>query len=557
LPQEEILASTHNVFDEAFSAFAHLVKLEKMTADIDAAVANETVTAEMLEEYAELQSMSQGVDKHDALKQTQEVLTGLGFSALMIKKNVNELSTGWKMRLALAKLLLTDADFYLFDEPTNHLDIVTQQWFLQKLQHMRQGFALISHDRAYLEKACDSILEVERGRGTYFKGNLSAYLVRKEEQQQVALSTRARQEREIEQKMATVERFKASASRAKQAQSMLKKIDKIELIEVEPLLPPVHFRFPAPARPGNIILTFNNLTYEFNGATIFKNISGEIQRGERVALVAANGVGKTTLINCLVGKYKPLSGHVKLGHGVQMAYFEQDQARALDLDKTIFQEVSDACPKISDAEIRANLGSFQFSGDDIYKKIKVLSGGEKNRVAMTKILLQRANFLVLDEPTNHLDLYAEDVLRQALQGYDGTMLFVSHNIDFISKLATRIIELTPTSAYSFPGTYEEFCFAKKVAQEQASGVQEQQKKVEPVVIAQKPGEQARELRKKIAELERSIQKLEKDQKEQAEKLAHYTYGSNDYARALARLSDIEKQLKIAQDEWERAAELLG
>lgn len=376
LPQEEVLASTLLVFEEAFSAFGEMVTTEKRIAEIEKFIEEGTCTDDLLQEYAELQSVAQTFEKHKAIKQTNEVLAGLGFTATMIQKRVDELSTGWKMRLALAKLLLTDADIFLFDEPTNHLDIVTQDWFLQKLQSMRAGFLLVSHDRAYLDKACTSILEIERGRGTFYRGNLAAYLQKKEEQIAIAQSTRAQQEREIATKLKTAERFRAG-TRASQAQALFKQIDRIELVEVEPPLPTIHFKFPAPPRSGAIVLTFTDLAYEFNNIPLFEHVSGEIQRGERVALVAANGVGKTTLINCLRGIYKLNKGVVKYGHGVQVAFFEQDQARTLDANKTIFEEVSGACPDVADSEIRRVLGAFQFSGDNINKKIKVLSGEKK------------------------------------------------------------------------------------------------------------------------------------------------------------------------------------
>jgi ATP-binding cassette subfamily F protein 3 len=289
---------------------------------------------------------------------------------------------------------------------------------------------------------------------------------------------------------------------------------------------------------------------------VFKSVSFEIERGERVALVAANGVGKTTLINCIIGKYKLAAGTVKFGYGVKTAYFEQDQARALPPEKTIFEEVREACPRVTDAEIRKVLGAFQYSGNDVFKKIKVLSGGEKNRVAMTKVLLQRANFLILDEPTNHLDLYAEDVLRQALSGYEGTMLFVSHNLNFISQLATHILELTPTGVNSFPGTYEEFCHAKKLKQESIQTGVTPKTHNNSAVEQQKKEQLTRELRKQVTELERTIVRLEGDQIKRSDLLTKYTYGTHEYAQALKRLQGIQKELADTQSEWEKLTEQL-
>lgn len=557
LPQEEVLSSELNVYDEAYSAFKDIVQTNEEIRSIEAKLTDGTFTDEDLEKYAQLQSSASQFNEHEAQKQTYEVLNGLGFTQEAIKKNVSQLSTGWKMRLALAKLLLTDADFYLFDEPTNHLDIVTQQWFLEKLQSLKKGFLIVSHDRAYLEKACTNILEIERGRGTYYRGNLKAYIEQKERQIEIARATRARQEKEIEQKQATVERFRSSASRAKQAQSLIKQIERIDLVEVESPLPTINFKLPSPQRSGSVVLSFNNLSQSFGSKIIFNGISAEIERGERVALVAANGVGKTTLLNCISGKQKPISGIVNLGHNVKAAIFEQDQAQTLDLDKTIFQELCVSCNNVPEIEIRKILGSFLFSGDDVHKKIGVLSGGEKNRVAMTKLLLQKANFLILDEPTNHLDLYSKDILCQALKSYEGTILFVSHDYDFVDKLSTRILELTPDKANSYLGTYEEFYTSKKAELAQKNQINyidlDKQKNTTHETAS---ANNTKETKKRILELERKISKLERDQAKENEKMSKFSYDSAEYINSAKRLKANQEELQIAQKEWEELVDAI-
>ncbi|HXW86510.1 MAG TPA: ABC-F family ATP-binding cassette domain-containing protein [Candidatus Bathyarchaeia archaeon] len=545
LPQEEILESSLSVFQEALSAFVVLFHTEQEIQHIEKMIIAQTCTQELLERYGELQSILQTLDRHEMVARAHETLEGLGFTAAMLTKNVHELSTGWKMRLALVKLLLTEADVLLFDEPTNHLDIVTQQWFLQKLQSMKQGFLLVSHDRAYLEKACTCILELERGHGTYYRGNLQKYLEEKERQHELARTTRARQEREITQKQATAERFRAG-TRSRQARSLIKQIERTELVEIESPLPTISFRFPPTQRSGSIILTFQNVSYEFNGMPIFTHVSGEIKRGERIAIVAANGVGKSTLINCITGRYTPLTGTVTYGHNVITAYFQQEQARILDPIKTVFDEVMSAAADAQERDIRQLLGSFQFSGDDVKKKIGVLSGGEKNRVAMVKILLQKANFLILDEPTNHLDLYAKDVLRQALVAYQGTILFVSHDLDFVSKLATRIIELTPQGAFSYPGTYEEFCVAKEQAA--APILNNRVEKMDEKKSAMTAAEKAR--KKEETALIRAIDNLERDKEKYYERLAGFQYGTQEYEKMLTKVREIEKKVKHLEEEWQ-------
>ncbi len=410
------------------------------------------------------------------------------------------------MRLVLAKLLLQEADFYLFDEPTNHLDIVTKEWFFDFIKNGRFGFLLVSHDRYYLDKACDYIFELERGKGKWFVGNFSQYILQKEQQQAIIQASYERQQKDIAQKQKTIERFRASATKAKMAQSMIKQLDKVELIEVEPPLPTIKLQFPTIQRSGTTVLSFENLKQVFDNKVIFQNINGQIQRGEKIALVAPNGTGKTTLFNNLTGKYKLTEGLVKFGHNVNYAIFEQDQNRALDPNNTIYREVLNACPDISEAVIRGFLGSFLFSGESIHKKISVLSGGEKNRVAMVKVLLQKANFLLLDEPTNHLDLYAKDVLLQALKQYEGTLLIVSHDHSFLQGIATCIWELTPQGIHAYPGTYESYLYAKKALEQGNEPKATSMPK--PQAQAPKTSKDSYNLRKEIASTESKISRLE-------------------------------------------------
>lgn len=540
LPQEEILASELTVFDEAYRAFQYITVMQHRIKKIEHDIEAGKYTDELLEELTQLHEKLRIHDQQRAQLRTTETLMGLGFTQETIQKKVAELSTGWKMRLALAKLLLTDADMYLFDEPTNHLDIVTQDWFLKKLTELPAGFLLVSHDRAYLEKACTSILEIERGQAVTYQGNLSAYIEVKEHKIALAHATRARQEREIAKKQEVIDRFRAG-TRARQAQSLQNQIDRIELVEITPPLPTIHFTFPRPERPGQSILKFENISYGFNNTSLFKNISSEILRGERVALIAANGVGKTTLINCLAGKYRSPTGSIVFGHNVQHAFFEQDQARTLNPENSIFDEVRAACARPSENEIRSILGAFQFKSQDILKKTKVLSGGEKNRVAIVKVLLQRANFLILDEPTNHLDLYSKDILLQALLKYEGTILFVSHDSDFVSKLATRIIELTPTRLYSYPGTYEEYVYQKNL--------EHAPKNTDPLP-ATSPKKEPVHNSAEIKTIEKQILKLENQEKLLLEKLETLEFGSEQHRKKLSELSNLQKKLSTLNQEWE-------
>ncbi len=548
MPQEMVILSTKTVFDEALSVFEASVAIEKEKKMLEEKLADGTDTGDLLERYAALQEQNSSFDMAQAQARTEKILKGLGFSLAQYAAPVAELSVGWKMRLVLAKLLLEQADFYLFDEPTNHLDLPAKEWFFDFLKEGRFGFLLVSHDRHYLEQACDYILALESGKAIFFRGNLSDYLKVREQQLEVLHSAYTKQQKDIARKQATIDRFRASASKAKMAQSMIKQLDKIERIEIEPMLPTISLTFPPTTRPGNTVLSVQNVEHSFEGRILFKNVNGTVQRGERVALVAPNGTGKTTLFNLVTGKLKLAQGTIQFGTNVQYAIFEQDQMRALNANNTVYEEVLHAIPDATEAAIRTFLGCFLFSGDTIHKKISVLSGGERNRVAMVKVLLQKANFLLLDEPTNHLDLYAKDVLLQALKAYQGTILFVSHDHSFLQGIATCIWELTPQGIHAYPGTYESYLYAKK-ALEQGN---EPKATSIPKLQAQAPktSKDSYNLRKEIASTESKISRLEGEILKLNNVFGQQKYGSAAWDEASEKLDATKKQLSELTAHWE-------
>jgi ATP-binding cassette, subfamily F, member 3 len=555
LAQEVILNSQKSVLDEAFSVFDYFLNLEAEYKLLEAQLTSGSDNAEtILDRYLDIQEKLQSFDKSQALAQTHKILDGLGFTPVFKQQAVDTLSVGWKMRLVLAKLLLENADFYLFDEPTNHLDITTKEWFYEFLKSAPFGFLLVTHDRYFLDNACDYMFELERGNHTIYRGNFSTYVDQKEQQRIVTQGAYERQQKEITHKKNIIDRFRASATKAKMAQSMMKQLDKIELIEVEPPLPTIKLSFPPVTRSGSIVLNIKSVGYKFDQKQLFSSVNCEIERGEKVALIAPNGTGKTTLFNIIAGKYQLQAGTINFGHNVQHTIFEQDQTRVLKAKNTVLQEVLDACPTITEATIRGFLGSFLFSGDDVYKKIEQLSGGERNRVAMVKVLLQKANFLLLDEPTNHLDLYAKEILLQALQQYDGTLLLVSHDHDFLNKLSTRILELTPTGLHSYQGNYQEYLEQKKYAS-QATGVssvrsqaEKQSTVIAPAPISQK---QIQEIRKEVSQIESKISKLEKHIAEINNLFVDCEYGSSAYEKAMQKLTTAQEEHKQASVQWEK------
>ncbi|MBM3894649.1 ABC-F family ATP-binding cassette domain-containing protein [Candidatus Dependentiae bacterium] len=553
LPQEVVLTSDRTVFDEAFAVFDELDRdleeLKKLEALIEK---GELYEIDDIERYAALHERLANADKHAALKQTLLVLSGLGFDEFKQKQSVSELSTGWKMRLVLAKLLLQKADFYCFDEPTNHLDIVAKDWFLKFLKSDVKSYLLVTHDRYFLDHACNEVLEVENGEITWYKGNYSQYVEQKDAERERLVQASKLQQRDIERKEELIAKFKAKASKAAFARSLQRKLDDMEVIEIPPVLPTVHFSFAGVEQSGAHPLRIKNLAMQFGDKKLFSGVECEIQRGEKVALVAANGVGKSTLMNILADKLKPTVGEFAWGYNTKMAYFEQDQLLALDQNKTILEEITANCARVSESEMRRMLGCFLFSGDDVHKKIRVLSGGEQNRVAMVKVLLQKSNFLLLDEPTNHLDLFIKHVLLQALTQYTGTLLFVSHDQDFLSKLATRIIELTPQGLRDYKGNYDYYLWSKeKEAKEDAARLASQpevkqvQKKHEVATSHAKINYE-----KELAALDKKIKHLEGALAQKAHQLEGHTYGTQPFVAITAELELMQKQLTELNGEWD-------
>ncbi len=550
LAQDVVLASQLNILEETMTAFATLMMLKN---ELDLLEQQMSDGQEVdLERYAHLHDELKEANPEALAAKTKKMLLGLGFKEADFDKPIASLSIGWRMRIVLAKLLLQNADFYLFDEPTNHLDIFAKDWFLDFLKAAPFGFMLVCHERYFLDHLCKQIFELEMGEGTFYQGNFSAYEVQKEHNRALLEAAYVLQQKEIKQKEENIARFRASASRAKQAQSWIKQLEKVERIVLPPTLKNIKFSFPPTARSGSMVLKVESLGFSFPDKPIFKNVSFEIERGQKVAIVASNGGGKSTLFNIISGKLPMQTGSVTFGSNVTSALFDQDQNAALDAKKSVLDNIDGSCaPGITTATVRAFLGAFLFSGEDVDKKIGVLSGGEKNRVGMVKVLLQKANLLLLDEPTNHLDLDSKKVLLDALRAYEGTVLFVSHDRAFLNDLATRIIELTPTGIISFDGNYDEYLYYKKHVLDA-----QQNKDIKAIVRAESkkelPAVNQYELNKKIKALERRIEQFEYRIREQELKFANLMYGTEEYKKAEKSLIDLKAQHQQAMKEWEEA-----
>lgn len=547
MPQEVVIVSEKNVLDETLSALGHLYDLAQEKDKLHDKIQHDPTEDDMIR-YAEIE-YELIEQAYDAKKvQAQIILTGLGFDEAKQKLNVSQLSVGWRMRVILAKLLTQEADFYLFDEPTNHLDISAKNWFLKFLKEGDFGYMLVCHDRYFLDKVCNKTFEVCLGKLTIYHGNYSYYLEQKQIRAAHLQQAYEQQQREIKHKEMTIARFRASATKAAMAQSMIKALDKIERIEIESKPKTMSLKLTPPARSGEYVLTVKNLSHEFN-RRLFKDVSLEIQRGDKVALVAPNGTGKTTLFNLIAKKLALQNGSIELGYQVSTALFDQDQEKVLDPNKTIIQEVIAACPGAPESMIRSVLGSFLFSGSDANKLTKVLSGGERNRVAMSKIILSKANFFMLDEPTNHLDIESKEVILNALKSYEGTILFVSHDQDFVNKLATKIIELNENGVTLYYGNYDEYLETKDILKKPANE--------KPTATTAKPTQSLKpeakkelfELQKKAKNIGNKIKQLEQQIPETLSNMGNVEFGSDQYVKLQEQLTRFQTDLKKATEQW--------
>jgi ATP-binding cassette subfamily F protein 3 len=464
LPQDGITLSGRTVFAECMAVFAGIHALEAEQQELAHRLSElDHATAEyqqVSERYHLVQSEFTARDGYNIESRVGAVLTGLGFRREDWQRRVEEFSGGWQMRIALAKLLLEEPNLLLLDEPTNHLDLEARNWLESYLETYPNAFVLISHDRFFLDVTVSRIAEIWNKRVYFYTGGYSKYEQQKTERRSQLEAAYANQRDRIEQLEAFINRFRAQATKAKQVQSRIKELEKIERIEVPPDEKTIHFRFPQPKPSGRIVAEFRNVSKSYGEKHVFSGASFSIERGDRVSLVGINGAGKSTLIKLLSGEEPVSSGEYTLGHNVLVDYFAQDQYKALDTESTIIDDLAQVAPRSNNTELRSILGCFLFSEDDVFKRIGVLSGGERNRYALARMLMMPGNFLLLDEPTNHLDMRAKDVLLTALQEFNGTVVFVSHDRYFIDKLATRVIEVAEGKVEVFPGNYEDYLWRK-------------------------------------------------------------------------------------------------
>jgi ATP-binding cassette subfamily F protein 3 len=400
-------------------------------------------------------------DGYTIESQVGAVLSGLGFSQRDWKRRTEEFSGGWQMRIALAKLLLEKPNLLLLDEPTNHLDLEARNWLEEYLAAYPNAYVLVSHDRYFLDVTVRKVVELWNKNLHFYHGGYSRYELQKEERRTQLHAAYAHQQDRVQQLEAFINRFRAQATKAKQVQSRIKELEKIERIEIPPEEKTIHFSFPQPKPSGRIVAEFRKVSKAYGDHVVFADGDLIIERGDRLSLVGVNGAGKSTMIKILAGAEPVTSGEYILGHNAQPDYFAQDQYKELDQNARMIDDLATVAPRATNTELRSILGCFLFSEDDVFKPIGVLSGGERNRYALARMLMVPSNFMLLDEPTNHLDMRAKDVLLTALQEYHGTVVFVSHDRYFIDKLATRVVEVENARVHVYPGNYEDYLWRKQ------------------------------------------------------------------------------------------------
>lgn len=554
--------STKTIYGELLTVFEPIMLLEQQQRDMEAQMSqkNGEELESLMSKYSELSHKMDVMDGYSYQSRLRGVIKGLGFSDDESGQTINELSGGQKTRVALGKILLKAPDILLLDEPTNHLDIDSLRWLEDFLRSYNGAVIIISHDRYFLDRVAGKVIELENKKAKEYFGNYSHYAEKKIIDREIAYHQYISQQKEIKRQEEVIKKLREfnREKSIKRAESREKQLEKIERISAPENLPDkMRLAIKPLKESGNDVLFVNEVSMAFDSTPLFNNISFDIKKGEKVALIGPNGIGKTTLFRIILSKLEPIKGNIKLGSNVIVGYYDQEQAD-LNLNKTIFDEISDTYPNLTVTQIRNLLAAFVFTGDDVFKTIGTLSGGEKGRVALAKIMLSNANFLILDEPTNHLDINSKEILEQALQSYEGTVLYISHDRYFINSTANKIIELNKDKAAIYLGNYD--YYLEKLAENETTAVhQEIIVETENKLDWKKQKELQSQQRKK----ENQIKKLEKEIEETENKIGELdallateeVYTNSMRSREIyEEKENFEEKLMELYEEWEKVNE---
>ncbi|HRI46886.1 MAG TPA: ABC-F family ATP-binding cassette domain-containing protein [Ignavibacteriaceae bacterium] len=571
LPQENITHNGKTLIEEASLALTDIYELQNKEKEITDLLNQKSLDDEehtdLINQLGEVHYRLEELDSYSASSKVEKILLGLGFQEKDFVRYTEEFSGGWQMRIALAKILISQNDLLLLDEPTNHLDLDSLNWLISFLKAYKGSLLIVSHDKYFINAVTNKTLEIFLGRFNTFNGNYDSFLKYKEERDAQSEQLFIAQQKKIKETQNFIERFRYKATKAKQVQSRIKQLEKIELIELPETTGKINIKFPPAVQSGRLNIELNDISKLFGELSVFEHLNFKIERGEKIAFVGRNGAGKSTLAKLINGSLEPTSGERIEGHNTVFAYYSQDVADNLNPDLDILETIEGIAEDKTLGQLRSLLGCFLFTGDDVFKKIGVLSGGEKSRVALAKILLTKANFIILDEPTNHLDISSKQILQNALVDFSGTLLIISHDIDFLKPIANKVIELQSGELKVYDGDIDYYLYKKNVIEEKqnvqaektnlSSLTKKDQKRIEAELRQQKY-QQTKDLIKSIGLIEEKISKLENEQTNLEVELGDEEIYSNPILskEKTKRYETVKLELKSLLQEWEQLQEKL-
>lgn len=567
LPQDNVTYIGKTLLEEASSALNDIIELqnkEKLITDsLNDPKLSDEEKMDLAHQLGEVHHMLEGLDSYSAQSKVEKILFGLGFSEDDFQLLTDQFSGGWQMRIALAKILISQNDLLLLDEPTNHLDIDSLEWLINFLKSYNGGLLVVSHDKNFINQVTNRTLEIFLGRFYTFKGDYDSYLKYKNERDELISHQYEQQQKKIKETQKFIERFRYKSTKAKQVQSRIKQLEKIDLVELPEDKNEIDIKFSTPPQSGRTPIKLISISKFYGDKKVFEEIDFEIERGEKIAFVGPNGAGKTTLAKIIAGVIGFNSGERILGHNTIVSYYAQDVADNLDPDLDIIETVDGIAEDKTIGQLRSLLGSFLFSGDDVFKKVGVLSGGEKSRVALCKILLTKANLIILDEPTNHLDYNSKLILQKALIDFKGSLILVSHDIDFLRPIVNKVVDIRKGTIKLYPGDIDYFLSKRSEFSDSSTGSnyeikekkvfsnRKDQKRIEAEIRQQKH-KASKDVVKSISNLESVITKLESEYKELENKLADpEIYLNGEVAKQItSRFNNVKSELDLALLKWE-------
>lgn len=577
LPQENVTHLNKTLLEEATSALSDIIKLQDKEKELQSELSSYNLSEEqrddLIHQLGEVHLRLVELDSYSAKAKVEKILKGLGFEEEDFDRPTQTFSGGWQMRIALAKILISQNDILLLDEPTNHLDIDSLNWLISFLKSYRGALVIVSHDKNFVNQVTDKTLEIYLGKFYTFKGDYDSYLKYKSERDAQTIHQYELQKKKIKETERFIERFRYKATKARQVQSRIKQLEKLELVELPDSKNEIDIRFPTPPQSGRLPIQLIRIKKSFGEKVVLNNVDLTIERGDKIAFVGPNGAGKTTLAKIIAGVLEPDSGERIIGHNTFISCYAQDVADNLNPDIDVLDSVYGINEEKTVGELRSLLGSFLFTGDDVFKKVGVLSGGEKSRVALCKILLTKANLIILDEPTNHLDIDSKRILQKALVDFNGSLVIVSHDVDFLRPIINKVLDIRKSGLKMYHGDIDYYLFKRnemitenfyqsEFSSSRSSNNEnlsrKEQKRLE-AELRQKKYQATKDLTKEIEKIERQISLLEEEQKTIQDKLANPEFYSKTEEVKITnkRFREVEKELEELLLRWEEKTELLN